>query len=133
MPTTMTDDTQTRVIDELLLRGLDDWLQMAEVVFVVGAADPTLSNDDKKVRALKVVAEMLDGGLMEAGEVTADGFVSWRVSPKMAIATIVERWSRLEDMPGIGELCWLANTAAGDAAVKAVVPSPPVPGARTQL
>ncbi|HEV7465407.1 MAG TPA: hypothetical protein VGP96_03850 [Candidatus Dormibacteraeota bacterium] len=127
----MTDGAQTRVIDELLLRGLDDWLQMAEVVFVVGSADPALSNDEKKVRALEVITEMLDGGLVEAGEVTADGFVSWRLSPKTAIARIVERWSRVEDMPGSGEVRLLANTAAGDAAAKTVVPSPPVPGSGT--
>jgi hypothetical protein len=110
----------TRVIDELLLRGLDDWLQLAEVVFVVGSADPALSKDEKKVRTLEVVSEMLDGGLVEAGDVTADGFVSWRLSPTMAINTIIDRWSRLEDLPGIGEVCWLANTPAGDAAVRTV-------------
>jgi hypothetical protein len=115
----------TRVIDELLLRGLDDWLQMAEVVSVVGSADPALPNAEKKVRALGVVTKMLDGGLVEAGDVTSDGFVSWRLSPRMAIDTIVERWSRLEDMPGIGEVCWLANTEAGAAAAKTVVTSPP--------
>jgi hypothetical protein len=118
----------TQVIDELLLRGLDDWLQLAEVVSVVGSADPALSNDEKKVRTLEVVIEMLDGGLVEAGDVTADGFVSWQLSPTMAINTIVDRWSRLEGMPGIGEVCWLANTAAGDAAATTVASSPPVPG-----
>jgi hypothetical protein len=95
----------TRVIDELLLRGLDDWLQLAEVVFVVGSADPALSKDEKKVRTLEVVSELLDGGLVEAGDVTANGFVSWRLSPTMAINTIIDRWSRLEDLPGIGEVC----------------------------
>ncbi|HUP69039.1 MAG TPA: hypothetical protein VM142_04400 [Acidimicrobiales bacterium] len=72
----------SEMIDELLIRGADDWVMAAEVAWIaksVGGADTDREVLSLSVRTIRaVVAE----GLMQVGDVTDSGFFEWDWSPK---------------------------------------------------
>jgi hypothetical protein len=106
----------TELISELLDRGLDDWIQLAEVVSLVHPSVGALQSDAQvKDATLEMVRHMVEHGLVHVGDVTADGFVPWGLGRDETIERIRQRWNDLPGSPGLGEVCWLANTTEGDA------------------
>ena len=99
---------------ELLKRGLDDWIQAAEVASVVQSVDRQATSADIRRVALEVIDELLRGEFMKAGDVTSDGFTEWSMTPAEAIERIAREWSALSQSPELGEICWLSNTSKGD-------------------
>ena len=102
-------------VHELLIRGLDDWLQLAEVVSVVSSAMPTREEAETRSATLETIQQMLARGLIQVGEVTPGGFSAWQLPPDVTLRRIVERGDALGGMPGLGDVCWFSNTTAGDA------------------
>ena len=101
-------------VDEVLKRGLEDWIQAAEVVSVVqSSAVAEVCLDVRRV-ALEVIVELVRRELMKAGCLTVDGFVEWDMAPSKAAERIVEAWLASGLLPGLGEICWLSNTKRGD-------------------
>ncbi len=72
--------------------------------------------DDESVPDLSfaILEHLLLNGLMEAGDVTDDGFVPWAVNPSEALSIIKAEWRKLDELPNLGDVCWLNNTALGD-------------------
>lgn len=101
-------------IDEVLKRGLDDWIQAAEVVSVVRSSGGETSEARMREVALEVIAAVLRRGLMKAGDVTKDGFVEWNMMPDESLERITAGWNALAKSPELGEVCWLSNTSLGD-------------------
>jgi hypothetical protein len=106
--------TVDRCATEVLKRGLDDWIQAAEVASVVQSIEEQPTSADIRRVALEVVDELVRGEFMKAGDVTSDGFTEWTVTPAEAIEMIVREWSALGRSPELGEVCWLSNTIKGD-------------------
>ena len=107
----MSDEVRYKV----LLEGTDDWVPIGYLLRLVAvdAAGP----DEARERAVSVVRSLLHEGLVEVGEVPADGpFAAWSGTTE-EIAARVERELRA-DMEGCSEqagwCCWLSNTPAGD-------------------
>jgi hypothetical protein len=108
------------IADELLLRGLDDWVDASEVAFVVARqlSLPAPAADPREVLdvALAVLRTLLDEGFVEIGEVTDGGFFAWETSTDDSIARVHGAWdATLPNGPGLGEVFWIANTGKGDA------------------
>jgi hypothetical protein len=101
-------------VTEVVKRGLDDWIQAAEVAAVVQSANKQATSSDIRRVSLEVVAELVRGELMKAGDVTSDGFTEWSMTPAEAVERIVMAWNALGRSPELGEICWLANTKTGD-------------------
>ncbi len=99
---------------EVLKRGLDDWIQAAEVASVVQSADKQATSAVIRRVALEVIGELVRGELMKAGDVTSDGFTEWIMTPAEAVERIVGEWSAIGRPPELGEICWLSNTSKGD-------------------
>jgi hypothetical protein len=99
---------------EVLKRGLDDWVQAAEVASVVQSVVKRPTNADVRRVALEVIDELVRGDFMRAGDVTSDGFTEWSMTAAEAIRRIVSEWLALNRSPELGELCWLSNTRKGD-------------------
>lgn len=102
------------LIDELLIRGADDWVTAAEVAWVAKSSGGAETNDGIRTLSLKLIQDVLVAGLMEAGDVTDQGFFGWGESPIEATARIQHSWEQLHGVPNLGEVCWLANTEAGN-------------------
>lgn len=109
------------LIDDLVVRGISDWIQAAEVAWVAKSLGGAKAQDDIAAVALDLIRTVLLGGLMEAGEVTDGGFIGWDVPVQVAASRIEHEWARLGRLPNLGEVCWLANTAAGNKRAEAVV------------
>lgn len=103
----------SRMIDELLVQGADDWVMAADVAWLaksVGGA----SDEDVPDMAIALIKEVLTRGLMQIGDVTDGGFFEWDMSPEEAADRVSREWRARGRSPDLGEVCWLANTAAGD-------------------
>lgn len=109
------------LLQDLVARGVDDWIYDAELLDIAkqhGAEDP----HDRRTVALGLLAEVLLGGLMEAGSVTDDGFAAWTCSPAESVERAAELWlSRSDPLVMPGEILWLSTTQSGSALGAAVL------------
>lgn len=115
------------ITKELLSRGLDDDLQLFEVISVVGRHTGIDRHDEPAIidPTLAVIRELLDAGYAEAGSAVAekDGCYtirSWGLPPSDAVARIREGWLRLDESPSLGDVVWLALTEQGEAQARRV-------------
>jgi hypothetical protein len=100
---------------QILRRGLDDWIQAAEVASVVRSCGVQSTHEGIERAALEMISELLRRNLMKAGDVTAKGFSEWDMPSDDAVEHIVRAWTKLGRSPDLGEVCWLCNTPQGDA------------------
>jgi hypothetical protein len=113
---------------EVLVRGLDDWIYLAEIISIAKRQMllPDASAIDRSIDALSC---LLACGLVEAGmAVRAAGwtpkrpiteFRAWGTAREETIRRIREEIKRLDGrLPSIGEVCWIRNTDAGNAAAR---------------
>ncbi len=107
---------------EVLKRGLDDWIQVAEVVSVVQSVAKQPTNADIRRMALEVIEELVRGDFMRAGDVTSEGFTEWPITPTEVIQKITNEWNALSRFPELGEICWLSNTSKGDRRARSDAP-----------
>jgi hypothetical protein len=105
--------TRRSLLEDLLARGVDDWVYDAElldIAFRHGIKDA----GDRRTVAVGLVTEALIEGLMEAGTVSTDGFTAWTCSPADAAARVASEWlARADPLVMPGEIVWLTNTAHG--------------------
>jgi hypothetical protein len=116
----MTTFDDRTLIQDIVATGTDDWVHDAEVWGNI-AGRVALSVDDRLPIALGLITTALMKGLMIAGDVM-DGFQPWGMSPAESAIAIAERWLALDD-PSVlpGDVCWLCNTATGEALGQAVL------------
>ncbi|MGH7425387.1 MAG: hypothetical protein ACREJP_04405 [Candidatus Methylomirabilales bacterium] len=108
------------MIDELLLRGADDWVMAADVAWIAKSAGGAATDEEILDLAVGMITAVVTQGLMHVGDVTDGGFFEWDLSPEEAIEMVEREWRALGRPPDLGDVCWLANTAAGDIRAKAI-------------
>ena len=105
----------TDLADDLLVRGLDDWVMLSEVEYLVRRITPDAGLDQVIRETAALVETLSSAGLVEVGDVQEQsGFVAWSLSPAETAARIRSEWSGLGRSLEMGDICWLANTAGGD-------------------
>jgi hypothetical protein len=104
-------------IEDLLVRGLDDWVQAAEVASVSRTTGGAQSDEASRELSLRLIRKLLEDGLAEPGMVDAqEGFLPWGVPVNAAMQLIEGSWStKQQGGPGLGEVCWLSLTPKGHA------------------
>ncbi len=107
--------TTNRLVDEILLRGSDDWLMLAEVASLAKHVGGASSDEEVRVMSLSTIRFLLDEGLIRVGDVSDGGFFEWPVKREEAMARLEREWGALGHVPEPGDLCWVATTDAGDA------------------
>ncbi len=112
--------TTRRMIDELLVLGVDDWVMAADVAWLAKSIGGAASDEDVLDLAIAVIEEVVTRALMQIGDVTDGGFFEWDVSAQDAVERVAREWRALGRSPDLGEVCWLANTPAGDARAEVV-------------
>ena len=98
---------------ELLWSGTDDWVSLAEAADIV-RNDRSVAPATLKAETLRVVADLLDDGLVRVGEVSG-GFRPWGLDNRDTIEEIDRRWSEPYEDIAPADGIWLANTPEGDA------------------
>jgi hypothetical protein len=103
-----------RLIEEVLIRGVDDWVYLAAVGSWSRSLGGATTVEETRAMTLSVIRTLLDEGLCEVGDVREGGFLEWEVSSEAALERIRTEWERLGPELEPGDICWLANTAKGD-------------------
>lgn len=108
-------------LDDLLIRGLDDWIQAAEVASVARTIGGAESGEMVRALSLQLIRTLLESRLIEVGMVDEhEGFVPWRIPAGVALERIESEWSARPTGPGLGEVCWLNLTEQGQARAQAL-------------
>lgn len=103
-------------IDDLLVRGLDDWIQAAEVASVSRTTGGAQSDEASRELSFRLIRKLLEDGLAVPGMVDEqEGFLPWGIPLNAAMKRIESSWSTEPGGPGLGEVCWLNLTEEGHA------------------
>lgn len=103
-------------IEDLLIRGLDDWIQAGEVASVAYTTGRAQSCEERRDLSFRIIQKLLDDGLAVAGAVDEHrGFVPWDIPADAAIQRIEREWPTRPAGPEPGEVCWLSLTEKGHA------------------
>lgn len=108
----MSDDLGP-MMDELVIRGTDDWVMAAEVAHIARSMGRALGAESIRGLSIILIGRLLEDGLMEIGEVSDGGFFEWGLPIDEAIERADRAWNDLGRPPNLGEVCWLANTGKG--------------------
>ena len=107
-------------LDDLLVCGLDDWIQAAEIASVARTIGAAVTEVEVRDLSLRLVRELIGQDLMEVGAVTESGFTSWEISVDQALRRIEQEWRALPKGPDLGDVCWLNLTKKGEVQAKEV-------------
>ena len=112
---------QSKWISEILVAGLDDWVQGFEIVGVARRAE-VVSDEALRAVWIGLVAELLAKNLVEPGQFDGASFVAWAVPMEEAIHRMILDIDRLHiGEIGLGDVVWLRLTDAGRAAGEAAL------------
>ena len=110
--------------DEILVRGRADWVDFSEMYWLVRkwslahALDPRLE-------VVNLLRRLLSDRLVRIGTVVrGSGFVPWDLNENEIIDRLLYEWNALDHEPRMGDVCWLANTPAGDQRATEVLSHP---------
>ena len=113
--------TKFQITAEVLQRGLDDWLYLAEVAGVVRSHLVSPNTADVMLATIGAVEELLSKGLVLVGDLVRSGnqlrFQPWEVSVAAAVDEIEKRWLKYGNPigpDGANDVCWISNTQEGD-------------------
>lgn len=107
---------QRTLLENLLCRGVDDWVDDA-TVFGNIASRVAHTPEDRRLVAVGLLALAVLQGLVVSGDLAQDeGFEPWDVPAEAAARRIVDTWMAASE-PSIapGDVCWLRSTGRGDA------------------
>ena len=113
--------TKDQIIAEVLQRGLDDWVYLAEVAGVVRSHSVSPDTAEVMLTTIGVIEELLNEGFVRVGDLLGSGnqlrFQPWEVSVRAAVAEIEKRWLEYGGplgRDGANDVCWISNTEEGD-------------------
>jgi hypothetical protein len=113
-------------VNDLLIRGLDDIIQAAEITSVAMQVGGAATQDEVRDLSLGLIREVVHLGLMELGDIVGTGiynptlkveigkFQRWDHSFEEAMERVACEWRALGRNPSLGEICWLCNTEKGN-------------------
>lgn len=101
---------------ELLKESAADHVGFWVILWHVRRLWPDVSPTETKDRVLRVISDLLEAGVVEAGFPTRDGerFEPWLMAASEALSRIEREWAGLNHDPVGGEVVWFRATAAGD-------------------
>ena len=109
--------TTQQCIDDLLMRGCDDWINVAEVTSVAKFMGHARSEGEIQDLSLNLIREVVERCLMEIGDLPDQGrrLNLWPMTPEECLERVEREWKALGRNPSLGEICWLQNTDKGNA------------------
>jgi hypothetical protein len=116
----MTNSDKRSPIEDLLVAGLDDWLDTGWMVTPIWDSTPP---PNRKATAVGLIAELLIDELMVAGALTDRGFEPWECSPGDSLSRITREWLDVwrDVLPTPGAIAWFAITKKGTQLAQAVL------------
>ena len=104
------------MIEDLVLRGSDDWVALTEVAGVVKFIGGVKGDEEIRRVSLEVIRQLVLTGRAEVGEVKENvGFQNWVLGLDEAIAEIERRWDSAAPPYQWAYSSWLRTTPAAKA------------------
>lgn len=107
----------SRIISEILIEGLSDWLSFAEVNRYVRVSMKYEADEAAFDMTLQIIAEMLDKHFIEVGEIGVQPprFLPWLEPCNSVVKRLRQRITETLPVTGIrpGDVCWIALTQIG--------------------
>lgn len=97
-----------QVVKEMVAESTVDYIGLWQIVRGVQRHAPEASRQAQRAMASGVVAALIGGQGMVAGDLRDDGFHRWTETGKDAIARIEREWSLLDGEPTLGDVVWLS-------------------------
>jgi hypothetical protein len=109
--------TIKQCIDDLVMRGCDDWVDACGVASVAIQIGHAKSAKEIRDLSLKIIHEVVQQGLMESGDLPEEGrrLKLWPVKPHECLDRVEREWNALGRNPTLWEICWFQNTDRGNA------------------
>ncbi|NUQ78197.1 MAG: hypothetical protein HUU21_32095 [Polyangiaceae bacterium] len=108
-------------IDEILMLGLDDWIQVSEIASAARTVGGAVTQGEVQRLSLDIIRAVIKEGLMTVGDVTTQGFQAWALSAEESLERIEREWIALGRNPSLGDICWLSNTEEGDKRARTLI------------
>ncbi|MFF0744955.1 hypothetical protein ACFYVL_31590 [Streptomyces sp. NPDC004111] len=107
---------EQEIWQEILEEGLDDWVPVDRLVGLAKEYSEDHGGSYKDLVS-RVLSSLLTKELIRVGEIGEDGFEAWPGDQKEVERRVVMALGESGWVPA-GDVCWLANTAAGDCAAR---------------
>lgn len=123
----LSEEQILEIVDEIVSRGLIDWVHMPELDWLVktnaSRHGVDLDWSSRVVVGLEVLRITFEKGFMVPGDYTkwTNGFVPWELDHQKAIERIESNWRAIGEDIVFGDVCWFANTEAGNEYGKTVL------------
>lgn len=111
------------LVDEVIVEGLDDWVQLHDLVWHSRLAQP---DGDYRSLVRALVEELIHQGLMVPGDLGETGFEPWTTAPEESVRRVMEQCETYGWNPQ-GDGAWFANTDAGKVLARSVVQATAMP------
>lgn len=103
---------------KILLRGLDDWVSLAEARSLVSLAEPGPPAEVREA-TLRAIALLVENDLAQLGELDPR-FVEWPLSKEDGLQRVRREWWDPDRDLVPGNIVWIDNTSAGDDIARAI-------------
>lgn len=108
---------------DVLTEGLEDYVGLWQVARRVRESLRLSEANEVRQAVVDRLRPLFEGGHVEAGELASNGgFSAWKRQGQDAVERIDREWRRLGHDPNISDICWLNNTALGDAVARRLQP-----------
>ncbi len=110
----------SKIQREILVEGLDDYVGLWEVAWILRRNGQHSSPQEIRERSLEALGPLLHAGYIKPGKLEADGgFLEWQLGPVESLKRIDSEWIELGHDPNICQICWFSNTTEGDETAQA--------------
>jgi hypothetical protein len=110
-------------IEDLLVRGIDDWVHLSEAMSVARDQPNTPNVETAMQMCIAAIQQMLDRELAVVGDLVRSGarieFRPWAGTNAEALQLIGAELEKSQGLPELSGRHWLANTEKGDAVAHA--------------
>ncbi len=114
------------VRNDLLMEGLDDWVEFYSVHWLVKQANPEAPIQEIQGEVLNVISDLVSSGLYQIGSVGRGdaGFIPWEIPLDQAIDRIRAEYVGHYEETGHWDYCaWLNLTDEGKKVAEALLPT----------
>ncbi|MFF5639505.1 hypothetical protein [Streptomyces sp. NPDC012825] len=109
---------EKRIFADVLIEGLDDWVPIDQLIW---AAREAAQGGPWKGFFADLLHFLLESGLIQIGELAAEGFSPWKGGPGEVVQLVLDDLERLSWEPKLGSRAWIANTDAGNKVARSLI------------
>jgi hypothetical protein len=99
---------------DILIIAHEDAIGLWHVIDIVHDAFPGASHHDIQEVTLRIIRNLLDQGLVQAGFPDGRRFDAWKQSSAETVTRIKAEWDAIGREPRLGEIVWFNTTEKGD-------------------